>query len=270
MEIDYTTYGVWYSYMNNMTNVLGQMQNITSQLQNISNLYGGSSVTGTGGSQSFAETFQGASQSTAKKLGVPESMDDIFEEAAEKYNVPSALLKAIGKAESGFRADAVSSAGAQGVMQLMPATAKALGVTDPFDARSNIMGGAKYIAEKLKKYDGDIELALAAYNAGSGNVAKYGGVPPFKETQNYIRKVKEYMGEDLTTGKTVVTQGTSGIQNGTGIQNNLDSLSDITEEYSEVIKESARYMLELMKLQMQTQTMSASQSLLNFTDSSLW
>lgn len=78
------------------------------------------------------------------------------------------------------------------------------------------------------------------------------------------------MGEDLTTGKTVVTQGTSGIQNGTGIQNNLDSLSDITEEYSEVIKESARYMLELMKLQMQTQTMSASQSLLNFTDSSLW
>ena len=88
----------------------------------------------------------------------------------------------------------------------MPATAQALGVEDPFDARSNIMGGAKYIAEKLTQYDGDIELALAAYNAGSGNVSKYGGVPPFEETINYIKRIKEYMGEDLTTGQTVSGQ----------------------------------------------------------------
>jgi hypothetical protein len=128
-------------------------------------------------------------------LGETKSLDDIFKQAADKYNVPVDLLKAIGKAESNFNANAVSRCGAQGVMQLMPATAKELGVTNSFDAEQNIMGGAKYIAGLLKKYDGDTRLALAAYNAGSGNVAKYGGIPPFTETQNYVKKVMKYMGE---------------------------------------------------------------------------
>ncbi len=125
-------------------------------------------------------------------LGESKSLDQIFEKAAKKYDVPVNLLKAIGKQESNFNPNAVSRCGAQGVMQLMPATAKGLGVTDSFDAEQNIMAGAKYISAKIKKYDGDITLALAAYNAGSGNVAKYGGVPPFKETQHYVKKVMGY------------------------------------------------------------------------------
>lgn len=130
----------------------------------------------------------------ASYLGESKTMDQIFQEAADKYNVPVNLLKAVGKAESNFNAKAVSRVGAQGVMQLMPATAKELGVTDAFDAEQNIMGGAKYISRLLKKYNGDTKLALAAYNAGSGNVAKYNGIPPFKETQGYVKKVMGYYG----------------------------------------------------------------------------
>ena len=125
-------------------------------------------------------------------LGESKSLDQIFDKASKKYGVPVNLLKAIGKQESNFNPKALSRCGAQGIMQLMPATAKGLGVTDAFDPEQNIMAGAKYIAAKIDKYDGDIKLALAAYNAGSGNVAKYGGIPPFKETQNYVKKVMGY------------------------------------------------------------------------------
>lgn len=137
------------------------------------------------------------------------NLDAIFEKAAETFGVPVKLLKAMAKAESNFNPNAVSSCGAQGIMQLMPATSAALGVTNPFDPEQNIMGGAKYISDKIKKYDGDITLALAAYQAGSGNVAKYGGVPPFKSTQTYINNIYKYMGEDLSAG-TVTTSGTAG------------------------------------------------------------
>ncbi len=132
------------------------------------------------------------------------SLDRIFEDAAKKYNISVDLLKAVGKAESDFVTTAVSRSGAQGIMQLMPATAKELGVKDSFNAEENIMGGAKYLSQLSKKYDGDIKLTLAAYNAGSGNVAKYGGIPPFKETQNYVVKVMKYMQEGVSTGNATV------------------------------------------------------------------
>ena len=126
------------------------------------------------------------------------SIEDIFNTAAQKYNIPVNLLKAVAKVESGFDANAVSSCGAQGMMQLMPGTAASLGVQNPFDAEQNIMGGAKYLSQMLDRYNGDAKLALAAYNAGSGNVAKYGGVPPFKETKAYISRVLDAAGGDVS------------------------------------------------------------------------
>lgn len=120
------------------------------------------------------------------------SLEGIFQEAAQTYQVDVNLLKAIAKQESNFRADATSKSGAQGIMQLMPATAQGLGVENAYDPYENIMGGAKLMRKLLDQYQGDITLALAAYNAGSGNVAKYGGVPPFEETRNYVVKVQEY------------------------------------------------------------------------------
>lgn len=113
---------------------------------------------------------------------------DIFEAASKKYNVSKDLLEAVAYTESSFRANATSYCGAQGIMQLMPATAKSLGVTDAYDPVQNIMGGAKYLSQLLKKYNGNTSLALAAYNGGSGNVAKYNGVPPF--CKSYVNKVE--------------------------------------------------------------------------------
>lgn len=133
------------------------------------------------------------------------SLEDIFEKAADKYNVSIDLLKAIAKQESNFNPDATSRSGAMGVMQLMPATAKGLGVTDAYDAEQNIMGGAKLISSLINQYDGDTKLALAAYNAGSGNVRKYGGIPPFKETQNYVVKVMQYYKQNLDASDITVT-----------------------------------------------------------------
>lgn len=138
----------------------------------------------------------------SESVSAPKNLKDIFKEAASKYGVSENLLKAVAKAESGFNAGAVSSAGAIGIMQLMPSTAASLGVTDPYDATQNIMGGAKLLSRLLKKYNGNTSLALAAYNAGSGNVDKYGGIPPFKETQNYVNKVLAYLdgyGDDSST-----------------------------------------------------------------------
>lgn len=147
---------------------------------------------------SVANTTSSSSDFSTYLNNATTSLDSIFQKAADTYGVDVNLLKAIGKAESDFDTNAVSSCGAQGIMQLMPKTAQSLGVTDSFDAEQNIMGGAKYIKGLLDQYNGDTTLALAAYNAGSGNVAKYGGVPPFTETQNYVVKVTQYMNEGVT------------------------------------------------------------------------
>ncbi|WP_044933451.1 lytic transglycosylase domain-containing protein [Oribacterium sp. NK2B42] len=128
---------------------------------------------------------------TAEKTvsGTANTLDSIFKKAASTYGIPEKILKAVAKTESDFQVTAVSKAGAMGIMQLMPATAKELGVSDPFNPEQNIMGGAKLLASNLKEFGGDLKLALAAYNAGSGAVRKYDGIPPYNETQNYVKKI---------------------------------------------------------------------------------
>lgn len=117
------------------------------------------------------------------------TFDHIIQQAAQQHGVSEGLIKAVMHTESGFNVNARSPVGAQGLMQLMPATARRFNVSNAYDPHENIMAGAKYLAWLLKRFNGNTTLALAGYNAGEGNVAKYGGVPPFRETQDYVRRV---------------------------------------------------------------------------------
>lgn len=115
--------------------------------------------------------------------------DSIIAAAAQRYQLPQSLIRAVIHTESNYYAHAVSRVGATGLMQLMPKTAKALGVRDATDPGQNVHGGSRYLRLLANRYDGDMVLVLAAYNAGAGNVEKYGGVPPFAETRSYVRSV---------------------------------------------------------------------------------
>ena len=114
---------------------------------------------------------------------------DEIKDISSKLGVSQSLVRAVIHVESAFNPKAKSRKGAMGLMQLMPATAKELGVKEPYNPKDNIKGGTRYLANLIKKYDGDLRLSLAAYNAGAGAVEKYGGIPPYKETQAYVKKV---------------------------------------------------------------------------------
>ena len=126
-------------------------------------------------------------------ITVDDPLENIFAGAAKEFGINENFLKAVAQAESGFDVNATSSCGAMGIMQLMPSTAESYGVEDPYDARQSITGGAKLLSWLLDDYNGNVSLALAGYNAGCGAVQKYGGVPPYDETVNYINKINDIL-----------------------------------------------------------------------------
>ena len=117
------------------------------------------------------------------------AFDQMIRQAAQQHGVSEGLIKAVMHTESGFNINARSPVGAQGLMQLMPATARRFNVSNAYDPQQNIFGGARYLSWLLKRFNGNTQLAIAAYNAGEGNIDKYGGIPPFRETQDYVRRV---------------------------------------------------------------------------------
>jgi soluble lytic murein transglycosylase-like protein len=133
-------------------------------------------------------------QDVRPENGAGHPVETSVQKAAAKYNLPAELIRSVIRAESNFQADAVSPAGARGLMQLMPETARELGVTNLFDVQQNIDGGARYLRQMLDRFGGDVKRALAAYNAGPGAVEQYGGEVPFNETRQYVQRVLRYAG----------------------------------------------------------------------------
>lgn len=187
--------------------MIEDVYNVMSRINEIKNRFGlnKSAVVSTEshGNQTFRDMTDNALSQMNNKFNVYEEgsitkndIDGIINYYSRKKGVPASLIRSVIKAESDFKPDAISPKGAMGLMQLMPETAMGLGVENPFNPEENIRGGVSHLKSLLDNYKGDYKLALAAYNAGSGNVDKAGGVPDFKETRDYVKKVMDLYLQD--------------------------------------------------------------------------
>jgi cell wall-associated NlpC family hydrolase len=174
-----------------------------------------SGTAGTGFSDTLDQTLGTTSATSSAVGGEPTPYDAMIVQAANEQGISPALLKAVVKVESGFDPNSTSSAGAKGLTQLMPETAAGFGITNPYDPMQSLRGGARELAGALKTFNGDVRLALAAYNAGVGAVKKYGGIPPYAETQAYVPKVLQYAAQYAPA--TAATMSLSGYGASSGV-----------------------------------------------------